>query len=243
MGQVHLVIEELQSLSRLFVQEVVETTGRAKQRQTKARIALSGGSVAASFLPALVSAQLELETIEVFWCDERAVPLSDARSNFRSASELWLGPAGLSDNQLYPMSADPQLEEAARAYELELRKRGETPLDLVLLGVGPDGHIASLFPGQEQLDSQRWIEVVRAAPKPPPERLTMTLELLARAPRIVVAAFGQEKAPVIAQALEPTCRLPISRLLERAPRVELWLDPEAASALGPRWHKNGFYAF
>lgn len=232
MGKVHLIIDQAKNLSRLFVEEVVQSIEEAKRDGTKARIGLSGGSVAEVFLPELAKSPIEVERLEVFFCDERAVPSTDRDSNFRRANELWLSPAAIPQSQLFPMTFESSLADAAMRYEDELKKRAGAPLDLVLLGVGPDGHIASLFPRSASLTSEKWVEPVFDSPKPPSERLTMTIHLLAQSRRIVVAAFGASKAEAIKRALGEESELPLSVLLKRAPQSLLLLDSEAAGSLG-----------
>jgi 6-phosphogluconolactonase len=130
------------------------------------------------------------------------------------------------------------LHEAALAYEQELRRiLGEPPkLDLVLLGVGPDGHVASLFPGHSLLnEAQRLVCAIEDAPKPPPRRLTLSLRCLGQARHVVVAAMGASKAPVLAEALENAeSALPLARVLRMATRTTVFLDTVAAASLRTR---------
>ncbi|HTJ61431.1 MAG TPA: 6-phosphogluconolactonase, partial [Candidatus Saccharimonadales bacterium] len=131
---------------------------------------------------------------------------------------------------------DPDPERAARDYAETLRfVLGSPPvLDLALLGVGEDGHIASLFPGRPALHAiEPHVLVEEASPKPPPLRLTLSLDVLAGAREVIVAAFGTPKAAAMAEALQdPESELPLALLLRRAPRATVMLDEEAASALG-----------
>ena len=127
------------------------------------------------------------------------------------------------------MHADgPDLKAAAVAYGEELvRVLGKTPrLDLLLLGVGPDGHVASLFPGH----SARLALPIVDAPKPPPRRLTLTLPMLTSAERVIVMALGESKAAVMPEALRPKdAQLPVSLVLRRAQRPLVLLDEEAGA--------------
>ena len=118
----------------------------------------------------------------------------------------------------------PNLDAAATACADDLAATLGVPprLDLALLGVGADGHVASLFPGHPALDeTERYVVAVRDAPKPPAERLTVTLPVLAAARAICIAAFGPEKAPVLRAALAPggiTSPVPVARVLRSGPR-------------------------
>ena len=201
-------------------------------------VALSGGSLATGFFPSLARQDTDWTRADFFWCDERAVPPEHADSNYAAARTLWLEPARVPVERLHRMPADlPDLEGAAAAYESELaRVLGPSPaIDVVLLGVGPDGHVASLFPGHPALeDESRSVLAVFDSPKPPPRRLTLTVPVLARAGRVVVAAAGQAKADVVRESLKNAASdLPLARVLRRAGRSLVLLDPEAAR--GRRW--------
>jgi 6-phosphogluconolactonase len=202
-------------------------------------VALSGGSVATSFFPRLARLPVDWSRTDFFWCDERAVPPTDPESNYAAARVLWLEPAGVPAARVHRMPADaPDLATAARGYERELvRALGETPrLDLVLLGVGPDGHVASLFPGHRTLgEEQRLVLAVEDSPKPPPRRLTLSLPPLTAARLVVVAALGAAKAEVVQEALEDAHSvLPLALVLRGAARSAVLLDADAAARLRGR---------
>ena len=199
-------------------------------------VALPGGSVATTFFPRLARAALDWTRTDVFWGDERAVPLEDPQSNYGAAHALLLSPAGVPEARVHRMDADAEdLVAAARAYEDELRRvlGAEPRLDLALIGVGPDGHVCSLFPGHPVLSEEaRRVAAVHDASKPPPRRLTLTLPMLAATRHVVVAALGEGKAEVIRESLEDaTSALPLARLVRRAARVTVFLDPAAAARL------------
>ncbi len=130
-------------------------------------------------------------------------------------------------------AADP--EAAARAYAVTMvRILGAPPrLDLALLGVGPDGHVCSLFPGHPLLlEESRFVAVLDDSPKPPPRRMTLTLPALAAAELVVVAALGRSKAEIVRAAIEePSSALPVARVARRARRCIFFVDAEAASGL------------
>ena len=166
------------------------------------------------------------------------MPPADPDSNYSAAASLWLKPASVPDARIHRMRAeDPDLQRAAMTYAQELTSIAGTPphLDLVLLGVGPDGHIASLFPGRPISERRdHLVEVVDDAPKPPPRRLTLTLPVLAGARHVAVVASGESKAEAIRQALDRASDGPLERLLFGAVRLRLLLDPAAASLLPAR---------
>jgi 6-phosphogluconolactonase len=218
-------------LDRLSSEFGVEAA-RAKTARERFAIALSGGSVGTYGFPALAHVALDWDLTHVFWVDERAVPPSSPDSNFRLAMSLWLDSSAASPASIHRMPADnPDLDEAATLYTAELRQvLGEAPhLDLVLLGVGPDGHVASLFPGHQALSEERELVLpIVNAPKPPPRRLTLTMPVLADAGRVIVMALGESKAAVMHEALtREDSSLPVSLVLQRASRPLVLLDEEA----------------
>jgi len=213
---------------------VVEDAAReARLEGRPVSLAVPGGSVAESFFPRLASLDLDWDRVLVFFGDERAVAPDDPASNARLARDLWLDRAPIPLANVHRMRAEGEdLDAAARAYErVLLDVLGDPPrLDLALLGMGPDGHVCSLFPGHPALDeTERYVLPVLDAPKPPPRRVTLTLLALARARRVVLAAFGAAKAEAVRSALDdPASTLPAARALRGAARAFALLDPAAA---------------
>jgi len=190
-------------------------------------IALAGGSIAELFFPSLARLPLDWSRIDFFWVDERAVPPDHPDSNFGEAERLWLRPAGVPSARVHRIHAeDPNLERAADAYTAELvRVAGSPPaIDFALLGVGPDGHIASLFPDHAALREERPIAVaINDAPKPPPRRITLTLPVLAASRRVVVAAQGEAKAEIVRRTLWRSAATPLGLLIARARNLRVLL--------------------
>lgn len=208
---------------------------RARAARGRFVLAIPGGSVGTAAFPAFATLDLDWTSIDLFWIDERAVPPTDSESNYALAELLWLTPARVPLHGVHRMRADQaDLPAAAAAYGRELdRVLGPSGrLDFVLLGVGPDGHVASLFPGHSALrETQDRVVAIQDAPKPPPQRLTMTLPAIASARRVVVAAFGESKAAVLGEALSRNdSPLPVALVLRRADRPLLVADPAAARA-------------
>lgn len=225
-------VGDLAAVRRRLVEDVSREAGRSVAERGRFALAVPGGSVARDALPALVSVPFDWGCTHVFWVDERAVPRSDPESNLRVVSEAWLTPAGAPATSAHAMPANrADLARAADDYDLEIRQvLGDPPrLDYVLLGVGPDGHVASLFPGHPALaDTSRLAVAVFGAPKPPPSRLTLTMPLLLDARRVVVMALDASKAPVIEEVFaDEASTLPVSTVLRRARRPLLLLDASA----------------
>jgi 6-phosphogluconolactonase len=183
-----------------------------------AHIALSGGSAARAF-DLLGPLLPEWRDIHLWYGDERVVPLDDEDSNHRLATEHLDAP----DATWHPIRPELGPEGAAEAYAQEL---GDTILDVALNGIGPDGHTASLFPGFPQVDATGVCVAVHDSPKPPPDRITLTLPKLNESRRIVLFATGAEKAPMLARVLAgPDPAVPAS-LLDRE-RLEIIADAAA----------------
>ena len=185
-----------------------------------AHLALSGGSAVRVY--DLLGPMLpEWRDVHLWYGDERIVPLDDEESNHRQATEHLQAP----DATWHPVPTDLGAEGAATAYASELE--GVT-LDVALNGMGPDGHTASLFPGYPQLHAGGVAVAVRDSPKPPPERVTLTLGKLNEARKILLLVTGAEKAPMLARVIAgPDPGVPAS-LLHRD-RLEVIAD---AAALG-----------
>lgn len=220
-----VVIGDVGELARAFV-GCVE---RRFAELGRVSLALPGGSAAEAFCPALVQARVRWRDVDVFWVDERAVPADHPDSNYRIADELLLSRVDADPARIHRLRADaPDLAAAAIEYERRIvRASGAPPhFDVVLLGVGADGHVCSLFPGHAALaERSRLVVPVLDAPKPPPHRLTVTLPALASA-LVIVAAFDAAKAPVVHEALhDRSSSLPVAHAIRAAGHTIFLLTP------------------
>ena len=222
-----IIVDKPDDLPETLARRVENLAAGAFSERGRFAIALPGGSVATAFLPRLARARVDWPRADFFWGDERAVPPDHPDSNYGLSWSLWLRDAALPPARIHRMPADEHdLAAAARAYESLL----PAALDVALLGVGPDGHVCSLFPGHPLLQEEtRLVAPITDSPKPPPQRLTLTLPALAAAHLLVVAAFGAAKAAVMREALEdPASQLPVALALRRATLALVLLDPPAA---------------
>lgn len=236
-GRAERIVADVGGLGAALVDAVTGLATSAIAVRGRFVLAVPGGSVASGLLPLLAGAAIDWRRTDVVWVDERAVPPDDPESNF-AGSRAWLAAAGVPAERVHRMAAESgDLDAAAAAYATTLRSLlpaagGAPVLDLAILGVGPDGHVASLFPGHPALAATAAVVGVEDAPKPPPRRLTLTLPVLVASRLVVVAAFGAAKAAVMARALgEPGCELPVARVLALAGRSLVLLDPPAAAGL------------
>jgi 6-phosphogluconolactonase len=208
----------------------------ARERRGRAHVALSGGTTPARTYELLAETLADWTGIEIWFADERCVPPEDDRSNYRLAAETLLEPAAIAEERVHRMGGELGPEEGARAYRKELRSvlgsDRAGPLDLAILGIGPEGHIASLFPDAPALaaDDQALCVGVDDSPKPPPERITLTLPVLQAARRCLVIATGSEKTGAISAMLgDPTEHVPASLL--RRERLSVIVDDAASGGL------------
>lgn len=229
-------IGDAPALAAHLIAEIRSRAADAARERRSFTMAVSGGSVATTFFPTWTAdGVIDWTSTHVFWADERAVPPTDPESNYGVARSLWLDPAGAPEARVHRMPADqPDLNQAARDYaDTIARVVGPARvLDLVLLGIGPDGHVASLFPGHPLLrETEHAVAAVTDSPKPPPRRMTLTLPVLAAARTVVIAAFGEGKADIVRAAVsDPASQLPAA-LVARAARGMWLLDAGAGAGL------------
>lgn len=199
----------------------------------RATIALAGGDTPRATYQHLAARCPPWGRVEFFFGDERCVPPDHEASNYRMAREALLDRIPLRPEQVHRIRGELPPDEAAADAERTLRAAvpGEPwpVLDLVLLGMGPDGHTASLFPGGPELNETRRLMVPVHRPElPQPWRVSMTLPVINAARRVLMVVGGAEKAPVVARAVAGDPELPAGRL---NPQGELtWLLTSAAAA-------------
>ncbi|MGA9859172.1 MAG: 6-phosphogluconolactonase [Solirubrobacteraceae bacterium] len=208
-------------------------------------IVLTGGSTPRAayghFVQAVQTVGVDLRQTTFWIGDERCVDPGDERSNYRMIRESLLDPLG-PENQpvVHRIKAELGPEAGAEDYERVLRESGPPTFDLVLLGIGPDGHCASLFPGQSTLSerSRLVVGVPEAGLEPFVPRVSLTLPALTSGRQILFLASGASKADAIAAAfgpgVEPNPQTPSSMLAPYADEITVLLDPAAAAQLpGP----------
>lgn len=226
---------ELQAQLRAIVRAASAEAVREGRRWS---LAIPGGSVVARLLAGLRRQDAAWDLADLFWCDERAVPIAHADSNAGASRRGWLGALGATAMRVHPMPVDaPTLGEGAREYERALRQAlgPGAVLDVAVVGVGEDGHVCSLFPGGAALEVRDALVVgVDDAPKPPPRRLTLTLPAVSGASVVVVGAFGDGKRAAMHAVLrDPASALPAARLIRAARRAVVLMDQGAAGGAAP----------
>jgi len=202
------------------VDDVPAAFARLLEREAPQSVALSGGDTARECYEAVRATGVSWAGVDVYFGDERFVPVGDPDSNEGMVRRALLDAAG--PRAIHSMYQPVDIEEAARHYD-EL-VRGAPPIDVVHLGLGPDGHTASLFPGSPSLDETERLVVATGDDEHPQPRLTFTFPAIARARLVVVTVAGEEKRAAI-DRIRAGEDLPGSRI--RADRV-LWLGDRAA---------------
>jgi 6-phosphogluconolactonase len=232
------VAADLDAAARLCGERVVSAIESARAKRGVAHVALAGGSTPARMYELLADRTTDWRDVHLWLSDERCVPLDDADSNYRLVERRLLMrlPTGTTPPIAHPVTraGDGDPPAAAGDYEAELREQvAGAPLprfDLVLLGLGEDGHTASLFPDDPVLEERERLVVAVRGRKPPPDRVTFTLPLLRAARAIVVLTAGAGKAEAVRAMLAgPSAHTPASLLGEGA-TVELIADRAAAEA-------------
>ena len=234
------IFEDGDALSRAALEALLQIVSDAVKERGRFTIALAGGHTPAKLYQMWAqggkgSIRTPWERVHLFWGDERYVPHDDPASNYRMVRESLIAHVPIPKGNVHPMPTNvPQPEKAAEAYEAELRRffgTGAPAFDLQLLGLGVEGHTASLFPGSPALEEkERWVAAVEA-PTKPPWRLTLTLQVLDQARNTFFLVAGADKNSIITalrgQSTEGSGPYPAARVQPKGP-VVWFLDKGAA---------------
>ncbi len=215
-----------------LVRASAEWLGKEIQSAIAARascaLALAGGRTPEPVYRALAASRdIDWSNVDLYFSDERAVPPEHPESNYGMVMRALVSRAPLRPERVHRMEAErADRDQAARDYERELA----SPLDVLVLGIGQDGHTASLFPGSDALDERRRLVLPVLGSKPPPERLTITPPVIESARKVAVIATGADKAAMVARGIEgPWTPRDVPAQLAR--RGHWFLDRAAAARL------------
>lgn len=199
-------------------------------------VALSGGRITLKFFAAVIeqakARSVSLAQVHFFWADERCVPATDAESNYRAAQELLFTPLNIAAVQIHRIAGElpPQTAVAQAVAEISritpINAEGQPVLDLIFLGMGEDGHIASLFPGapSEIITATAPFLVIENSPKPPPTRISLSYQAIAAAGQVWVLASGAGKTGALHESLMPTGKTPLGRVIQSRSRTKIFTD-------------------
>jgi 6-phosphogluconolactonase len=234
------VHESSAALSTAVAGELLTRLADAQANGHVPQISLTGGTIAEEIHREIArlspASEVDWKRVVVWWGDERFVAPDDPDRNAGQAKAAFLDAVGADPGNVHPMptTADAaDVDAGAAAYAATLREHGSGEFDVMMLGIGPDGHIASLFPGFAQLDVRDEIAVgVAGSPKPPPERISLTLPALNRSRSVWFLVSGEGKASAVAAALggADVHEIPAAGVTGREETI-WFLDREAASEL------------
>jgi 6-phosphogluconolactonase len=247
-----------QELGRAAAAHIAQLSAEAIPARERFTVALSGGSLPKLVFPALAQQAVDWSAWHVFWAVERCVPLTHLVSNYILAQQFLFDHVPIPPSQIHAPDTSLDPAQTASAYQNTLAQlfavqpatpQPEEPLlqpsnrptvqpsnfptfpqfDLILLGMGEDGHTASLFPGHPLLlETERWVVPIFDSPKPPPQRITLTLPVLNNARQVVFITAGAGKASILPQVFEPGSALPAHLVQPASGQLHWFVDETAA---------------
>ncbi|MQL87562.1 hypothetical protein Taro_020116 [Colocasia esculenta] len=246
-----LVFQSEEDLAFSLAKYTAELSEKCAQERGAFSVVLSGGSLIKSLRKLVESPYAESvdwASWHVFWVDERVVPKDHVDSNYKLAYDGFLSKVPIPPGQVYAINDSLTAEGAADDYEASLKQlvnkgilriseaTGFPIFDLMLLGMGPDGHVASLFPNHPLLnESTRWVTFIKDSPKPPPERITFTFPVINSSANIVLVVAGAGKAGAVQRALgteySSSDLLPVQMVSPGTGKLTWYTDKDAVSKL------------
>jgi 6-phosphogluconolactonase len=211
------------ALARAAADRTGKLAGAAIAKRDNFRVVLAGGSTPEAVYQRLAGLDTDWSCWRIYFGDERCLPANHAERNSLMAARSWLDRVPIPADNIFPIPAEAGAELAARSYANIV---GDAlPFDLVLLGVGEDGHTASLFPGQTQ-DSTELVHAVHEAPKPPPDRVSLGLRALNDAEEVIILVTGEGKRDAVAR-WRAGADLPVAHVHGRH-GVDVYIDVAAS---------------
>jgi 6-phosphogluconolactonase len=242
------VFQDLEEMSRVGAELFATLSKRSIASHGRFVVALSGGSTPHRFYSLLGSPwyrnNIDWSRVYIFWADERCVAKDHPGSNYRFAHEAFLSRVPLPAQNIHRIRGEDEPSKAAEAYEDELRNffggHGTIVFDLIILGVGEDGHTASLFPGSPALDERMRPAVPVYLEEPKINRVTLTLPVLNHAAQVLFLASGRAKAGAVHEIVEDgNPKQYPAGLVQPLQSSAMWmLDREASSALAKPLHTS-----
>jgi 6-phosphogluconolactonase len=239
-----IVLDSAEALSVRAAEEIIHISGEAICTHGQFNLCLTGGRTPAEtyrLMATRFEMSVDWKEVQFFFGDERCVPPDDPTSNFAMANRMMLGKLALRREQIHRIRGEEEPAKAARDYEDEIREEfsideGEFPsFDLVLLGVGDNAHIASLFPGGAAIRERERLAVAVEVDAPQPHRVTLTPPVLNNAARVMFIVAGAAKAQAVKHVIEGPRNpdlYPAQIITPEKAQVMWILDKDAASLLG-----------
>ncbi len=221
-----VIVANPEALADAAAARIVSIVQAAAEAGQRCSIGLAGGGTPRDIYTRLALAEVPWDRVDFYFGDERCVPPDDVDSNYLMASQSLLAGLEGSGARIFRMEAEAEDREAAAdAYAALLPPR----IDVLLLGMGPDGHTASLFPGHEAMQERARLVVPVKGPKPPPWRLTITAPVIEAAVHTLVMAHGASKAEMISRVIDGPYN-PQETPIQLALKGGIWFLDEAAAA-------------
>jgi len=231
-----IVLPSKEEAVRFSVDHFIEAASRAINQKGLFNVALSGGSTPKAIFHQFAQPEyrnkVDWAKVQLFWSDERCVPPTDSDSNYRMAMDAGFSNLPLLGEHIHRMEGEIDPEKAADKYEALLKKHThDGELDYVMLGMGDDGHTASLFPDTEGMKVTDRLAIANYVPEKKAWRLSLTFPCINRAGQIVVYVLGKSKAEIAARVLQKneTEPFPAQKIGTEENRSQWVLDQEAAS--------------
>jgi 6-phosphogluconolactonase len=238
-----LVHRDQEVLAKAVAARLVTRLVDVQAARGGAHLVLTGGGVGTAVLAEVAATPahdaVDWSHLDIWWGDERFLPSGHPERNETGARQCLLDHVPVDERRVHPMPASDRVdspEEGAERYAAEVRTatrpddHGEVPsFDILMLGLGPDGHVASLFPGMPALYESRPVVAVRGAPKPPPTRLTLTMPALRTAREVWITAAGESKAKAARLALSDAGPVQVPAAGARGRQRTLFLLDRAAA--------------
>ncbi len=240
------VIPDLETLSLRAASVFVSASRNSIEIKKRFAVAISGGSTPRRLYTLLGSEayrhQVDWQYVHFFWADERCVPKEDEANNFKTAFDTLLSKVGLPDKNIHRIKGEETPDKAARDYEEEIKRffgESEKPrFDLIILGMGEDGHTASLFPGSKSIEETVRLAIPVYLGEPRKDRITLTLPVLNNADQILFLAAGSSKATVLSEILGDGKKkrgFPAGLIRPTHGNMTWLIDQEAARKLRGLW--------
>jgi 6-phosphogluconolactonase len=220
------------SVSAAWLDEIVMANRAGKQHC----IALSGGRITLKFFAAAIelaqATSVPFTGVHFFWADERCVPPDDPESNFAAADKDFFRPLGIAAGNIHRIRGEDALAKAAESATAEILRVApqntdhQPVLDLIFLGMGEDGHVASLFPREpaSAMADKSVYRAIQNSPKPPPNRVTLGYPAIAAARQVWVLASGAGKETALHDSLKPDGQTPLARVLRLREQTRIFSD-------------------
>ena len=219
------LFDDAPGVAREAARRILKAADRAISAHGEFSIVLTGGRTPKSTYRLLVDADTDWSKWRIYFGDERCLPIDDTERNSLMAAVSWLDHVAIPAKNIHPIPAEQGAEAGASAYSLVVADA--VPFDMVLLGMGEDGHTASLFPGQIHSNSEL-VHAVYDAPKPPPDRISLSRNALSNCSELLILVTGAGKQQAVARWKQGEA-LPIANIGAHD-TVDILLDKDAAGA-------------